>query len=330
MSASSSDAVFPRFGRLRDLIRPRVRRLAISTSLSQTEVVDRVRGIVEPGNNFLAHFSRTNKLFAGEVSATGFKIRRIMAMWIIWFGNWTWSPVILGTLETQPTGTRVRIAMRPTRFNTVFLWLWVVIVIFSFAPILSRQRTGSVPALTGIKFLAAALAGYLVAIARSVLEARKTRGLLEEALQTEPGDRMRQVLEGGRRRFPKVLRPMAALIVIGALMVSLGRILLVRSEPYHLALEYLGANSTIQKELGTLSEISPGWHAYSVRSNGKSEGCATFGIDLSGTRGQGVVFFALSKHLGVWNMNSAELHQPSGRVITLAGADQQPARPCRK
>jgi hypothetical protein len=317
VSLSSGDAVFSRFGRHRDLIRPWFRRFAISTSLSRTEVIERVRGIVEPESHFRACFSRTNKLFAGEVSATGFKVRQIRPLRIPWN---SWSPVLLGTLETQPTGTRVGIIVRPTRLASVLLLLWFAIAIafVNFAPTLSRQRTGSLPALAGVEILTVVLAGYLLMTASFSLRARKARELLEEALQTEPTDRVRQVLEGRSRRLPRFLKPLGTMVTIFVLMFFLARMFIVRSEPYQVALGYLGANSTIHEELGTLSKIAPGWHSDKIVYGGP-EGRATFGLDVSGTRGTGVVFLALSKHLGVWKISSAELHEPSGRVVTLEG-----------
>src|SRR5713101_785107 len=107
-----------RAGLLRDLIRPPFRKFAIDTELSQAEIVERLRGIVEPGGAFLAGLGGTKKLFAGQVSPQGFKITRL-----IYYGNGS-LPVVIGTFEPGPNGARVQVTMRPTQFALAFGILW--------------------------------------------------------------------------------------------------------------------------------------------------------------------------------------------------------------
>src|ERR1700674_4092390 len=103
-----------RDGLLSELIRPPFRQFVIDTELSEAEIVERLRGIVELGSPFVAGLGRTNKLFAGEVSPHGFKIMRL-----IYYGNGA-LPVVIGRFEPGPKGARVQVTMRPTKIAIAF------------------------------------------------------------------------------------------------------------------------------------------------------------------------------------------------------------------
>lgn len=203
---------------LHDLISLPFRRFAIDSELSPEEALARIRGIVEPRSPFLAAFSRTNKLFAGEVSRDGFKIMRIIS-----YGNGR-LPVVRGVFEATPSGTRVAITMRPMRLVAIFdaIWIGFAILILCLATIsrlLHKGDAATATAMSNVGLFAILIAlpvlGYGMAAISFGAEARKARNLLREALQRQPSARVQQVLDDpGSRRLPRFVKSM---LIIGAI-----------------------------------------------------------------------------------------------------------------
>jgi hypothetical protein len=312
-----------REGLLRDLIRPPFRKFVVDTELAEAEIVERLRGIVEPRGAFLAGFRRTNKLFAGEVSPQGFKITRL-----IYYGNAS-LPVVIGTFEPGPNGARVQVTMRPTQFAIAFGTLWfgfmvLFTVIVGLVTISAWWKSGAVK--DGIfSFLPVAMLafGYLLAAVTFGAEARKARRLLEEALQTRPGPRIQKVQDSAPPRLPrfaKWLLGVGGLAVAGSALTSvLGPPLFVRSEPYHIAENYIRLDPVVQFELGPVSGID--FYRWGYRLNyAGPEGSGRFALNVKGTRGRGTVFVTMRRHLGVWQVSTADLREASGRIVTLRSA----------
>lgn len=307
---------------LRDLTRLPFRQFSIDTELSEAEVVERLRAIVEPGNVFLAGLRRTNKLFAGEVSPDGFQILRL-----IFYRNSS-LPILIGRFEIGPRGARVQVTMRLMRFVQVFLAVWfgfllfffVIVAVASLESIFSFRKTGFGSPLTLVGLaIGMGLFGYLIVTVPFGLEARKAQGLLEEALQATPGPRIQKILSGAPPRLSRLAK---YLIAVGALSV-LGMVLgvavphlMVRSEPYRIAKSYIRLDPVIQDELGQIRGV-----AMELTGNGVSwagpEGSARFAFEVEGARSAGVVVVTMKKHLGMWNISTADLRERSGRIISL-------------
>jgi hypothetical protein len=88
----------------------------IQTSLPLDGIVDLMRQNVEPKK--WLRFSRSHKLFEGDVSSAGFKIMRI-----IHYRN-SFLPVIQGTFEQGDEGTRINIRMRLHQLVMAFMCFW--------------------------------------------------------------------------------------------------------------------------------------------------------------------------------------------------------------
>jgi len=310
-----------REGLLRDLIRAPFRKFVIDTELSEAEIVERLRGIVEPGSPFVAGFGRTNKLFAGEVSPHGFKIMRL-----IYYGNGA-LPVVIGSCESGPKGARVQVTMRPTKFAIAFGILWFTFVVLfnvvvGLVTISAWWKTGIVKdGIFSLSGVAMAAFGYLIAAVPFGAEARKARGLLEEALQATPGPRIQKVQGSAPPRLPrfaKWLLGVGGLAIAGsALSLVLVPPLFVRSEPYQIAESYVRSDPVVQAELGPINGIDFDRWGRNQLSYAGPEGSARFAFRVEGTRGKGTVFVTMRRHLGVWQISAAELREASGRIVTL-------------
>jgi hypothetical protein len=308
---------------LRDVLRFPSRQFDLDTELTQAEIVERLRAIVEPGSAFRASFKRTNKLFAGDVSSDGFKIRRLKSYPNPHF------PVVIGRLEPLPVGTRVKITMRLSRSIQVFLLIWCVAMAFAFVfPFLLALFSSTK---NGVSFFAlytplewiglvmgAVSFAYLVGAVSFGVEARRARGLVEEALQPAPGPRVQRVLEGVRPRLPRVAR----FLLVGAaaaivLMVG-SQSFIARSEPFHVAEGYIRSDPEIRSELGAIDGVDlDRWKPAQIKYAGIDGGAAMFALRVAGSRRKGVVFVQMRKHRGVWRVSSANLREADGRVVDL-------------
>ncbi len=223
--------------------------------------------------------------------------------------------------------------MRLTRFASIFVGLWLsfgaaFLCLAVIAPWMHHRLvvTGAIPVIVVYAL------GYALVTIRFGAEARKARNLLAEALQRQPSARVQQVLDNpDARALPKFLKPMLLFMVIGVttlvLMFLLVPALLVKSEPFRVARQYLLDDSNIRKEFGAISSMQPErWLSVHIRYSGL-EGYAAFAIGVTGREGKGTVFFRMRKHLGAWTVTSAELREPSGREVTLAAARPEPS-PC--
>jgi hypothetical protein len=307
--------------RLRDLIRFPFRQFVIDTELSQEEVVERLRAIVEPGNVFLAQFRRTNKLFAGEISPDGFKIMRL-----IYYGNGA-LPVVIGRFEPGTKGARVQVTMRPTRYATAFGTVWFGFLAFFvlavlLAEIFSSRREGIGRTLMG-EGIALGMGGfaYLIMAAPFGFEARKARGLLEETLQATPGPRIQNVLAAAPARLPRIAIFMLVLCAV-ATVASVGTVIvlpafMMRSEPYHIAEAYVRSDATVQAELGIVGSIEfDRSDEYNLSYAGPASS-ATFALRVEGTHSNGTIFITMKRPFGVWLVSNARLREPSGRIVIL-------------
>jgi hypothetical protein len=311
---------------LRDLIRLPFRRFAIDTELSQAEIAERLRGIVEPGSVFLAGFRRTNKPFGGKFSSQGFKLMRLVSYVNIF------EPVIIGRLKPVPRGTRVQVTMRPRQSATIFGILWfgslsfIVFVALLETVFSSRRNEGRSP-LEGVRFaFGVGVFAYLVVAACFGAAARKARGLLEEALQPTPGPRVQKILSGAPPRLPRLAKRL--LLVVGTVAIGLvvAPYFIARSEPYQIAENYVRTDPLIEEELGTIGGVGLKILGNKLTNDGR-EGSARFALGVEGTRGSGTVFVAMRRHLGVWQVNGADLREASGRTVTLRSTTPDPPNP---
>jgi hypothetical protein len=306
---------------LRDVLRFPSRQFEIDTEVSQAEAVERLRAIVEPGNILLAGLRRTKKLFGGEVSPGGFRVMRL-----IYYGNSS-LPVVEGSFEAGSRGVRVRVTMRPTRFAQIFFYVWFGFLVFFFfvsalATAFRFRKDGFVPLLGCGVAIAMGIFGYLMILAGPFgIEARKARGLLEEALQPTPGPRIQRMLDGAPPRLSRLAKyvlGVSALAIVGSMMGIVVPHLMVGSKPYQIAESFIRSNPVVQEELGRVLGVNLELTGNSVSYAGP-EGSARFAFEVQGTRGKRIVLVTMRKHLGVWQMGTADLREADGRIIALHG-----------
>jgi hypothetical protein len=307
----------------RDVLRFPSRQFDIDTELSQAEVVERVRAIVEPRSAFLAAFNRTNKLFAGDVSSDGFKIRRLK-----YYPN-PHFPVVIGRFEPLPVGTRVNITMRLRRFMQAFIVIWSAAMVFAcVAPFLlalpssTKNGVSFFVLFTPLEWIGLVMGGisfaYLVAAVSFGVEARKARGLVEEALQPAPGSRVQRVLEGVRPRLPRVAKFLLVCAAAAIAMMVGIQSFMAGSEPFHVAEGYVHSDPLIRSELGAIDGVDlDRWKSAHIEYVGSDGGAAMFALRVAGSRRNGVVFVQMRKHRGVWRVSSANLREADGRVVDL-------------
>jgi hypothetical protein len=307
---------------LRDVLRYPYRRFDIDTELSQTEVAERLRSIVEPGSAFFAAFRRTNKLFAGEISSDGFKIRTLK-----YYPN-PYLAVLVGRLEPGPIGTQVKIAMRLRRFVQVLIVIWSAAMLFAcvspflLSPPSAEKSVSFFTLYTPLEWIALVMGGvsfaYVVVGLSFGIEARKARGLIEETLQRVPGQRVQTALEGVRPRLPRVAKFLLGCAAAMVVMILGIQSFIARSEPYHIAEGYVRSDPAIRSQLGAIGKVDlDPWKSAQIKYYGKSEGVAIFSLRVIGSRGKGTVFFQMRKHQRVWAVNAANLREPDGRIIPL-------------
>jgi Cytochrome oxidase complex assembly protein 1 len=316
---------------LRDVLRFPHRDFDIDTELSQAEVVERLRAIVEPGNIFLAGLRRTNKLFGGEVVPDSFRVMRL-----IYYGNSS-LPVVEGHFEPGLRGARVRVTMRPTRFAQIWFTGWFgFLILFFFVSTLAIVFSPRKNVATGALFCGGAVAmgtfAYLMVLAGPFgIEARKARELLEEALQATPGPRIQRVLDRAPprlSRWAKYLLGVGAIAVVGSVAGVVVPHLMVGSESYKIAESFIRSNPVVQDELGSVRGVQLELTGNSMSYAGP-EGGARYAFDVQGARGNGIVVITLRKHLGEWRIGSAELREADGRIVALpaeAAASGEPGR----
>jgi hypothetical protein len=310
-------------GWLQDVIRFPSRQFDINTELTQAEIVERLRAIVEPGSALLASFKRTNKLFVGDVSSDGFKIRRLK-----YYPN-PHFPLVIGRLEPQPVGTRVKITMRLRRFMQVFIVIWSAAMVFACVvpfllavPSSTKNSVSFFVLFSPLEWVGLVLGGvsfaYLVAAVSFGIEARKARGVIEEVLQTAPGPRIQRVLEGVRPRLPriaKILLVCAAAVIV--MMVGI-QSFIAGSEPFRVAEGYIRSDPAIRSELGSIDGVDlDRWKSARIKYFGGGSGAAMFALRVAGSRRKGLVFVQMREHGGVWRVSSANLRETDGRLIPL-------------
>ncbi len=259
-------------------------------------------------------------------------------MRLIYYSNGL-QPVIIGRFDPGPRGTRVQVRMRLRQYASGFVALWFGTLAFIaflslFEAILSSKRNQAGNWLEGMGFVSAMGAvAYLMVAASFGYEARKARGLLEEAMQATPGPRIKKVTTSAPPRVPRIAKSLllwggASAVGIAVWSVAAPHFI-AKSEPYRIADNYARSDPIIQTELGTISGVHlKRWG--NQLSNRGSEGSAKFAISVEGTHGKGVVLVSMKRHLGVWQVTTANLREASGRIITLrtdsAGAAPAPSQ----
>jgi hypothetical protein len=320
MASIGGAAINPSGGWLRDVLRFPYRKFEIDTELSQEQVLERLRAIVEPGSSLRAGLKRTNKLFAGEISQVSFKIRRLKS-----YPNSN-LPVVTGRIEASPLGTRVEIAMRLRRFVQVFVGIWSALMAVALVtPFLFRMysypnvRAHFFGPVEWVAMVLSMTAFAMLTIGISFgLQARKARGLLEQAFRTDPGPSVQKVLDAPPPRLPRFARN--ALAVAAALIAffSVIQISIARSEPCRVAERYVRSDSVVRSELGAVRDVGlDPFKSAHIKYSWPGNGDANFALRVEGSRSKGVVLVNMLRHQGVWRVSSANLRESDGRVIEL-------------
>ena len=153
--------------------------LELATPLSPAAVVSAISAVVEPAR--LIRLVGEHRDFEGSVGPRSFEIRRIIT------ARNSFIPQVRGTLIGTPTGTRVKIVMRPRSSVMAFMYLW-------FALTASLTLAAPVGVLAGYPNLwplvpagpTLLLIGWSVMSSGFWPEASRARLILETALQTAP------------------------------------------------------------------------------------------------------------------------------------------------
>ena len=122
-----------------------------------------------------------------------------------------------------------------------------------------------------------------------------------------------------------VLALAASIVAIIALAYVAGYIWASRTEPFHVACHFAQTDSLIGKWIGQKVVCRLRWTGYSIEYHGP-RGQADFAIDLHGTRGDGVLFVKLGRHLGEWQIQGANLRLTSGRLVSIHPPETSPDR----
>ena len=293
---------------------------AIDSQLPREAAVERIGGIIQQRNLAMAGIFPSEKLFAGEISPERFKVFRIVP-------NYGRSMALIqGSFAPTPTGTRVDITMRLTRNNQVGAFVWfgiggLLLAACVLGPLLSPHMTGSASMALFMSILIAA--GYAIMAIPFNQEVDKTQALLREALQVQPSARIQEALTPDPARHrARVIKSARAFVilaaVVGVLVFVVFPAFLKSSEHFRVARRYIEANPKVRSELGTVTSVEPDrWRSDRENYVGRSEGGAAFSLSVKGISGSGVVSVKMQKHLGVWKVTSAELHESNGRTIAL-------------
>lgn len=186
----------------------------IETELSDEELVERLRAIVEPRSPILAPLVPTNRLFAGEVSSQGFKIMRIIG-----YGNGS-LPMISGHFEPGLKGVRVCVETRLTRAASFsrHLVLSILVLLLTCASIAVWKQSGIDAMLLTVAICVVATWVIWVITRGESHEERRARVLLEETLQSTPSLRIQRILSG---TAPRRIRGVVFLVGLGLILYAL-------------------------------------------------------------------------------------------------------------
>jgi hypothetical protein len=290
------------------------RSFEIVSTLPREVAVARINGIVEPHSSLIATFVRTNKLFAGEVSSDRFKVRRIIS-----YRN-AMLPVIEGLFEAAPSGSRLRIMMRPAHWITGFfaLSLGGMTILFLLSVLGLRSSTHGVVGLSWTLPLAIV---YGFGAIGFNLEANRARPLLEEALRATPSGQVQQVLTNAVK--PRLSRFLRVRLIGGAVGAGIVAFMVVVAQflppsELRVAQKFIRDNRTIRAELGSISAIErasgDGFH----KSQTDQPSGEIFEVNVTGTLQSGVVLLGMVRQDHVWTIKTAQLREADGHTMLLA------------
>lgn len=98
-------------------------RLTIPTSLTFSEVLERLDEVVEPPKIFrITLFKRPDKPYEGTISGNTFKISRIIT------GRNSFLPLIQGEIYPQSLGCSIKISMNLHKIVIIFMIYWLSII----------------------------------------------------------------------------------------------------------------------------------------------------------------------------------------------------------
>jgi cytochrome oxidase complex assembly protein 1 len=308
---------------LLELLRFPHRRFAIDSQLPLDGARARIRGIIQPSSLAIAGFFPSDKLFVGEFSPERFKVLRILPY------NTGSTPIVEGSFAPTPIGTRVSITMRLKRNAEVgsFVWFGIATLMLAWCvlgPFWSPHIGNS--AGFALFMLMMIAGGYAMLAIAFNLEVGKTQTLLREALQAQPSARIQEAMsETAARRMPRFKRSARAFAIVlpavGVLIFLIFPALQSHSEKFRIARHYVEADPAIRSEIGSVTSVEPDrWRSDQENYVGTQEGNASFSIEVKGTSGSGVVSVRMQKHLGIWKVMSAELHESKGRTIALGAS----------
>lgn len=120
----------------------------------------------------------------------------------------------------------------------------------------------------------------------------------------------------------RIVSVAVGIVAIIVLFYILGYVWAVRTEPFKVACQFARTNSSIKKHLGRGVVCQLQWTGYSINYNG-IRGDAEFAIDLHGSRGDGVLFVKLERHLGDWQVDAANLRLRGGLLVHIGTGDRK-------
>ncbi|HVN63055.1 MAG TPA: hypothetical protein VMT58_00345 [Candidatus Binataceae bacterium] len=249
---------------LRDLVRLPIRQFVVDSDLPLDEAVQRLRAITDVGwrGDLLQDdklFHPHLNLFEGEITTDDFCLKRLTGY------NTRLSPIVIGKFISQPPPLRVEVIIRLLPASAAFriVWFWgfagAFIYISATRPGTSLSPTSN-PLATLLVLMA--LVGYVAAFSGFGAEARRTRTILEQALQRIPSPIVGESLAGVPQARSQ-LTPAGALglclfcLAIAAVLFGLQPRLIANNEFYKAAKDFIRANSAVQDELGAIVDLRP-------------------------------------------------------------------------
>lgn len=282
-----------------------------------------MRGIIEPGSLRSRGFFPTEKLFVGHFDGDRFKVERLDQL-----QNGSF-PIIEGKVEATATGARWLVTMRPKLRDAAGGLVWFAIggtllLVSLLGPLLNPHIHGS-PSFTMFTILLLA-AAYAMVAAGFNLEIRKTQTLLNEAMQSTPSERIREAIDETPARRMKLYYKSAQTFGVAMAIIFIGAIvfpaIFAHTEQFRIAQDYIRADPRIRNEIGTVTSAEADrTHGYHSTSTIGGDDSCDFAVRVTGARGRGVVTITMRKHLGKWEIASAQLRESDGRMVALDTAD---------
>ncbi|HEY4112054.1 hypothetical protein [Puia sp.] len=147
----------------------------LSTSLTVTEVRQRLEAHLTPGQNlpFISH--KTTRPYIGSLDTNGFVIRRVLA----WHNSW--QPITNGHFINTPEGTCITIRIHPHIMPLLFMtfWTFVIASVFIGAVFASALLFALFP-------LSLLIAAHTLILLNFNKESTRTKNFLATLLQNSP------------------------------------------------------------------------------------------------------------------------------------------------